>query len=153
MPYKNKLAIFYILSFTWGIVMSLVGLFVFLFIRLFMNNQVNIFKVAGRIAIVFKNKSFGGLSLGFVYLVDNGNSMSTHLHELGHTIQNAYFGPFFILLVAIPSAIRYHIRSYLVNSKRKKYSELKPYDSIWFEGQATKLGNKYFKGVNINAIQ
>lgn len=140
MPNKKQLAIFYLLSFTWGIIVSLVGLFVLLFVKIFMNKEVDIFTVAGRIAIRFKNIHFGGLSLGVVYLVDKGNSRHTHKHELGHTIQNMWMGPFFPLLVGIPSAIRYHMWSYLSKRYMDKYGETLEYDSAWFEGQATKLG-------------
>ena len=48
-------------------------------------------------------------------------------------------------LVSIPSAMRYWYREYLVRKKKKLHSELPPYDSIWFEGWATKLGDKYYK--------
>jgi hypothetical protein len=56
------------------------------------------------------------------------------------------FGPLFIPLVAIPSATRYWYRRRL----RKAYGEpilkkLPSYDSVWFEGQATRLGYTKFE--------
>jgi hypothetical protein len=48
-------------------------------------------------------------------------------------------------LVAIPSFIRYWYRELLVRSGEKKYADLPDYDSVWFEGWATKLGKKYYK--------
>ena len=41
--------------------------------------------------------------------------------------------------------IRYWYRELIVRSGKKKYSELPDYDSIWFEGWATRLGEKHFK--------
>lgn len=41
-------------------------------------------------------------------------------------------------LVAIPSCIRYWYRELLVRSGEKKYADLPDYDSVWFEGWATK---------------
>ena len=144
MPNKKQLTIFYLLSFTWGIIMSLVGLFVLLFIKIFMSKEVDIFTVAGRVVIKFKNIYFGGLSLGIVYLVDKSNNRNTHKHELGHTIQNVWFGPLFILLIGIPSAIRFQLWDFLSKMYKKKYNKPLLYDSIWFERQATKLGYIYF---------
>lgn len=44
------------------------------------------------------------------------------------------WGPLFPFVIALPSAIRYHYQ----NWRSKKGLENKPYDAIWFEGQATK---------------
>lgn len=67
------------------------------------------------------------------------------MHEWGHGIQNIILGPLMPFLVAIPSCIRYWYRELLVRSGEKKYADLPDYDSIWFEGWATKLGKKYYK--------
>lgn len=141
MPSKKDIIIFYALSFTWGLIWSLVGLFVLLFIYIFMKKQVVIRPIAGRISVVFKEKYFGGVSLGVVYLTDASDRSHTHMHELGHTVQNMMFGPFFILLVAIPSGIWYQYRNIARYFGKKN---LPPYDSPWFEAQATDLGYKKF---------
>lgn len=144
MPDKIKLALFYILSFTWGILMTLVGLFILLFTYLFMHDRIVIRVIAGRIAITFKDKIFGGLSLGIVYLVDKGDGVHTHVHELGHTLQNAALGPLFILLIAIPSAIRYHIWDVYSALYYTRHGHFPGYDDIWFEHQATSLGERHY---------
>ena len=41
-------------------------------------------------------------------------------------------------VICIPSAARYWYREYLWHFNKEKYRKLPPYDSIWFEGQATK---------------
>ena len=62
------------------------------------------------------------------------------VHEAGHAIQNCYFGPFMPFLVSIPSSVRYRAH----RLRRRRGKRLPPYDGIWFEGQATKLGRTYF---------
>jgi hypothetical protein len=109
-----------------------------------MRKQVEIRVIAGRISVKFKYIYFGGLSLGLVYFVDKSDNLNTHKHELGHTIQNTWFGPLFPFLIGIPSVIRFQLWDFLSKRYRKKYNKSLSYDSIWFEGQATKLGYKYF---------
>lgn len=145
MPNKKELVLFYILSLTWGILFTLVGLFTLLYVYIFRREHYDIKLVAGRVALISKDNQFGGISLGIVYINAKYNSRRVHLHELGHTIQNMYFGPLFLFLVAIPSATRYWYRRLKV--KKYGYGILKTmpsYDDIWFEGQATKLGYKNF---------
>lgn len=69
--------------------------------------------------------------------------MHTISHEHGHAVQNCVFGVFMPILVTIPSVIRYWYREYVRNTKGWEY--LKPYDSIWFEAQATNIGKNMFK--------
>lgn len=80
---------------------------------------------------------WGGLTLGNSILISKSSGSSILLHELGHTYQNAIFGPLFIFLVAIPSAIRYHLRNKFKKLRKKSY------DSIWFERSATHIGLYY----------
>ena len=48
-----------------------------------------------------------------------------------------------MVFITLASAVRYWYREYLVQVKGKFYHELPDYDSIWFEGSATELGEKY----------
>lgn len=144
MPNKKDLAVFYLLSFTWGLIWTLVGLFAFSFVYIFMKDKVLIRNIAGRIAVTFKEANFGGISLGIVYFVSKSDNKHTHLHELGHTLQHIWFGPLFLFLVAIPSGIRYQYRGLVWRLSKEWGRRLKPYDSVWFEGQATKLGYAHF---------
>lgn len=75
--------------------------------------------------------------MGTMFLRDNSNYISTNNHEYGHTFQNAILGPFFIFIVAIPSAIRYWYQEI----RRRQYKHTTDYDLIWFEGSATDIGN------------
>ena len=87
---------------------------------------------------------WGGLNMGPITVTDTLSATSTLTHEFGHSIQNCYLGPFMPFLVALPSAVRYWYREWLVRSGRKAWHELPDYDNIWFEGTATSMGNSYF---------
>lgn len=135
---KFKKVLFYILSFTWGLPMTLMGLFGGLFLmakgikpKRFNNNIY--FEVGSH---------WGGLEAGMFFFTDTTPSLHTKQHEAGHGIQNIIFGFFMPFVVSIPSAIRYWYRIYM----RTNHPEvtLSSYDSIWFEGWATRLGEKYF---------
>ena len=89
-------------------------------------------------------EGWGGVNFGSIFIVCKDNDADIICHEAGHGLQNIMLGVFFPFLVAIPSFIRYWYREYLVNVKKKDYDSLPDYDAIWFEGWATKLGNKYF---------
>lgn len=133
----NKFA-FYILSFTWGLPLTLIGCFV----------------AGALICLGHKPKKFGycyyfevgedwgGLELGIFFLMDKLKNDEIAIHEFGHGIQNCLYGFFMIPLVCIPSAIRYWYREFLWKYNRNKYFTLSPYNAIWFEGQATRWGHK-----------
>lgn len=139
---KENKVLFYFLSFTWGLLWTIIGLLAFLFVLPFTNENRCVKIYRGRLVIHFKKANFGGASLGLVIFT---SSMRKSLlnHEVGHSIQNIYFGPLFPFLVAIPSGIRYQLFDWLDTRHRNKYNERLDYDRAWFEGQATKLGNKH----------
>ena len=133
----NK-TLFWILSWTWGVIMTLVGALVFLALRLLgykpKQNRYGYYIEIG--------EGWGGAGMGPYCICSKNSSSRTLSHEFGHSIQNCYFGPFQIL-ISIASGIRYQYRNYLVRAKGKKHSELPEYDSAWYEGMATRLGEKY----------
>lgn len=90
-------------------------------------------------------RNWGGFEAGCFFFANENVSLHTKQHEAGHGLQNIIFGVFMPFVVSIPSAARYWYREYLVRVKKKLYSDLPPYDSAWFEGLATKWGEKYFK--------
>lgn len=142
---KENMVLFYFLSFTWGILYTLIGLLVLGFIRIFLNNKIKHYKVvAGRIAIITNRSLPGAFELGICYIVDQyaEKNYYLHTHEIGHSIQNIIFGPFFIFLV-IAGAIRFNMYDYLSNRYYKKHGKHLSYDDAWFEGQASKLGHIY----------
>jgi len=144
MPKLLRLTKFYLLSFTWGLPWTLIGLIVFGISWVYFHEDMKIRLIEGRIAVTFTKQRFGGVSLGIVYFVDRSDSERLHNHELGHTIQSMYWGSLFIFVIAIPSFLRYHYRAHLRKTNLEKWRSLPHYDSVWFEGQATELGNKHF---------
>lgn len=142
---KENMLMFYFLSFTWGILWTLIGLLVLLFIRIFLNKKVKEYRiVAGRIAIIMKGSLPGAFELGIAYIVSEYSytSYELHAHEIGHSIQNARYGPFFIFLV-IAGAIRFNLWDWFEKRHYKKYGTQLGYDDVWFEGEATQLGLEY----------
>lgn len=128
--------LFYILSFTWGLPLTLIGLVVALV--LFMTGHRA--KKHGWCYYFAIGENWGGLELGIFFLCDKKEIAHTKNHEFGHGIQNCYFGFLMPFIVCIPSVIRYWYRE--IRTRRGKENK-KGYDDIWFEGQATYLGTKY----------
>ena len=134
---KHKF-IFYLLQWTWGIILNLLG-FMGLLIGLCFKKKPERFGYD----ILIPIRGDWGLSLG-MFIFANKKYQSVLCHEHGHSFQNVVFGPLMIFLVAIPSVIRfwYHEAIY----KWGDYRKLPDYDAIWFEGSATKLGKKFILG-------
>ena len=88
-------------------------------------------------------KSWGGVELGMFFLTDSHDSNATKWHEHGHSVQNCFWGPLMPFVICIPSAIRYWYREFKYD--RKGLRAPTAYDSIWFEGDATRTGRKYRK--------
>lgn len=132
---KKQKFIFYFLSFTWGIVLTLAGLIVAGVLLLAGKKPKKhgwcwYFEVGGR--------RWGGLNLGLIFLTGPYPLESTKDHEFGHAIQNCMYGPLMLFLVTIPSAIRYWYRE--LRYHRRGKTPKTDYDSIWFERQATIRG-------------
>ena len=118
---KRNLYLFfyYLLSFTWGIIASTIGLVVMLVLAPFGKVKFN----RGRFYVVV-GKNWGGLELGCFYLICKNSelSRSTHAHEgFGHSLQNCMLGPFFPFVVAIPSAVRYWVFNQRDYVARKRF--------------------------------
>lgn len=138
--FAHHKVLYYISSYTWGLLLTLVGWGMFVFSRLLLRKKIvekGKFFTA-HYAILGDN--WGGVSIGSNFLVaDNmgeAYTLHTKCHELGHTYQNALWGPFTIFLVALPSAIRYWYQ----NIRAMKNKPNKPYDLVFFEGSATYIG-------------
>lgn len=136
---KPTKAIFYILSFTWGLPMTLIGLISALVLICAGYKP----KRWGGCIYFNVGKNWGGVELGLFFITDQRDSTHTKNHEFGHAIQNCWFGVLMPFLVCIPSAIRYWYREIRYN--RKGITPPTKYDDIWFEGQATALGTKYIE--------
>lgn len=130
---KFQKAIYYILNFTWGLPMTLIGGLVSLVLIIAGKKPVHTFRNSPGVMFMV-GKSWGGLSLGPFIITDWLPTHALINHELGHACQNAVFGPFMIF-IAIASCVRYWYREWFPSKI------VTGYDEIWFEGQATKWGN------------
>lgn len=118
---KRNLYLFfyYLLSWTWGIIMSSIGLIVMLALAPF----GKVYFDRGRFYGVV-GKSWGGLELGCFYILCEQSNLNrrTHAHEgFGHSLQNCLLGPLFPFVVAIPSAVRYWVFNQRDYKGRQKF--------------------------------
>ena len=131
---------FWVASFTWGLPMTLVGCLVAIALMITGHRPRRF-----HYFIYFEvGEGCSGFNCGCFFVTCRSLSSVIKLHESGHGLQNIMLGVFMPFVIAIPSVVRYWYREYLVHSGKRTYRELPPYDSIWFEGWATKLGRKYF---------
>lgn len=128
---------FYFLSFTWGLIMNIIGGAAAL-VLMALGYKPRRFRGCLRFTV---GHNRGGVSLGLVIITGRAATEDTLKHECGHSLQNAAYGVLFPFVVAIPSFVRCWIR-------KIKHKAGKPpkttYDAVWFEAQATEWGNKYF---------
>jgi len=127
---------YWLLQLTWGLPLNLIGAFIALILLLGGKKP----KRFGYAVYFELGDHWGGLNLGGFFLVQKNADKRLKSHEYGHSFQTLLLGPLMIFLVTIPSAVRYHYRSYL----RAKGHSLPPYDAFWCEGWATRLGVKYY---------
>lgn len=134
-----KTVLYWIISFTWGLPMTLIGCFAAL-IMIITGHKPQRFYYN----IYFEfGEGWGGVDFGPFTIVCKDKSLATIQHEHGHGLQNLWWGPIMIIWGAW-SAIRYW-REEIVRRTGGDASKLPPYEAYWLESQATKLGQKYFK--------
>ena len=131
--YKHRW-LYYLLSFTWGLPLTIIGLIVSLVLIISGHKPIKYhgtwyFEVG---------RFWGGLELGMTFIRDKESDSSLSEHEFGHTFQNCLMGPLTIFIEFIPSAIRYWVLEY----KRHKGLPVPDYDAIWFESNASDIGKE-----------
>ena len=82
-------------------------------------------------------ENWGGFECGLFFVCGKNASDALKAHEIGHAVQNAARGGFWMLAHSAASAVRYWWR--------RIFGAKTPYDSWKFEGQATDLGAEYVK--------
>ena len=145
---------FYTLSWTWGLLMNIIGILVIFFIEIYSiiryKNIIRFKKCGWCYYLAVGSSCWGGLELGMFFLTDKSEHISTKWHEHGHAIQNCYLGLLMPLLVSIPSAIRYWYREF--KFYRRGLTPPTLYSAIWFEKQADQLGRIYRKAIEYGKI-
>jgi hypothetical protein len=120
-----KRILFYVMSFTWGGLMSLIGLLTILILLPFGKLHTYHGRLYMRIG-----EHWGGVELGCFFLCDKTAGEHTLAHECGHGLQNCLWGPLMPFIVCIPSVVRYWYREYIYRTNREKYRKLPDYDAI-----------------------
>ena len=102
---------YYFLSWTWGFLMSFIGLIVIGSIKLwcFLTKKDCPLKTWGYSKYLNVGRSWGGLEFGMWFLTDSSDGRYVKNHELGHGVQNCFWGPLTLFVIFLPSAIRYWI--------------------------------------------
>ena len=136
-----KAFLFYLVQFTWGLPVNLVGGIAFLFCVIVKKRKYQRF---GYAFIVFLPWNSGGLSMGLFIFVkaDHPNktwTYNTRIHEYGHTWQCLLLGPLYYLVVAIPSAVWCNF----FDGYRKRNSV--SYYALYCEAWANSFGQKFSK--------
>lgn len=133
--------IFWVLSCTWGIILTTFGAIVALGCLL-TGHKPHIF-ASRYVYFIFENATGWGFEGGpFFFLSRDAHYTSLMQHEAGHGLQNVVFGPLAPFLINIPSMIRFHYRNWV--SKKHPEKPLPDYYSIWFEAQASEWGMKHY---------
>ena len=126
--------VFYLIQWTWGILMNVVGALVALVMLCTGHKPYRCGPY-----VYFRTKwDFGGLELGMFFIIGE-HCDDCACHEMGHGLQNLWFGPLSVFL-SIGSAARYWYRE--LKYHRNNICPPTDYDAWWFEGQATQIGTK-----------
>ena len=137
---KLSKELYWLLSLTWGLPLTLMGLVFALCLSCFgkkpKHNMYGWVYELGPIC--------GGFSLGPITIAPSDPSLRMLNHEFGHSIQNCYFGLLMPFVVSIPSMLRFWYRELAMSIGHKSLNDLPPYDAIWFEGTATSIGNEFY---------
>lgn len=126
---------FYLLSWTWGLPMTLLGALT-AGVLLLTGHKCRKWGCCRYLEV---GENWGGMELGMFFLVNHGSSERLRCHEHGHSLQNCLLGPLMPVVVSIPSAARYWYRELALRAGKP----LGEYDGIWFEAQATRLGMEF----------
>lgn len=113
-----KSILYYLVSYTWGVIMTLIGSLVALFLLITGHKPHHFYQ-----NIYFRiGRNWGGINFGPFFIIDNTEGLSTKQHESGHGIQNICLGPLMPFIIGIPSLIRYYLIDRSTITSKKKFS-------------------------------
>ena len=146
--FKNdfKAFLFYLVQWTWGLPVNLVGGIAFLICTKILGRRWQRFGYAYIVYLPWKQ---GGLSMGlFIFIRDQHPkkewTYNARIHEYGHTWQCLLLGPLYYIVIALPSVIWCNC----FEGWRKKHgvSYYKLYCEAW-----AKTKKKKFSGMKMTA--
>ena len=127
---------FYLRSFTWGLPVNIAGA-VAAVCLLTTGHKPERF---GNCINFTVGKNWGGGSMGIFMITCKNASQRLKEHEHGHSIQNCFYGPL-MPLINLRSSSRYLYRACI--QRLMPHKALSPYDSVWFEREASELGTQF----------
>ena len=144
-----KNILYYLVQWTWGIVMNIIGAVVFAALWVVdlvycLTHPYHLFtfqRYRNAVCVILPGGT-GAINLG-MFIVCGKYVKELLPHEYGHSIQNMQWGPLFLFVIGLPSLFRSISRGlYYDFFYEKKRMVLPDYDSVWFEGQATEYGSR-----------
>jgi len=138
---KFKLALFYLLHWTWALSQNIVGgIGCLLLARSGKHRRINYHGAI--VTYVDTKKSFGGVSIGmFVFIngkyikenPDDGWTHDSRIHEFGHCVQSILLGPLYWIVIALPSIIWCNLPYFakMHDTKATKHVYYKAYCEGW----------------------
>ena len=85
-------------------------------------------------------QKFLGVSLGRYIFLSTHYQLPTIKHEYGHSIQSLWLGPFYLLIIGIPSLVFCYLRDRLFHKKWDMSKRIQWYYKQPTEKSADKLG-------------
>ena len=126
----------YIINFTWCLPQNILGLV--LFSKYKGQKRERFFDTM----LTYHDGSWGGVSLGmFIFVAGNRDEdwiRKAKVHEYGHYLQSLILGPFYLLIIGIPSFIWCNAKKYKDLRKNTGKSYFKFFPERW----ANHLGGK-----------
>ena len=127
--------IFYLLQWTWGILQNILGLLIYLYLKYTGLREMR-YRYNSTYVTRWRLKS--SMSLGMFIFMGN-DDIRTLVHEFGHSIQSCILGPFYLLIIGIPSFLWANIP---ILAKWRATGKV-PYSAFYPEKWANYLGEKY----------
>jgi hypothetical protein len=124
-----------LLTWTWCLPTTIVGLIAGLFVRVFLEGRAGRFH-GSTVVRSRRLRDLGGVCLGPVILVADSATPELLRHEWGHFRQHLRLGPLYLLVIGVPSvthAAIHHLRG-------RGFPE---YFHFWTEAWADELGGVY----------
>jgi len=81
-----------------------------------------------------------GISLGRYIILHDCYDTDTEYHELGHSVQSVWFGPLYLPVIGLPSAIGNNLWDRIFHRHWPAEKRHRWYYSRWPEKQADRLG-------------
>lgn len=135
-----KLFIYYFLQWTWGILQNLAGLGMRCYLLIKNRNRDKAsFKFFGA-QVTELEKGHGSMGMGmFIFLGHKGDKDEKEVlvHEYGHTWQSAILGPFYLIVIGLPSFTWAFLPVFNKMRKKKKIRYADFYPESWANAWGT----------------